>query len=99
MYKLTSLIISIITFILGITILITYFAINKSLPSKDEAIGLGVFLLAINSVTGSIDISMIIKNIKELANKNITLQDGINVIKDVANDVKTKIEDINNDKT
>lgn len=98
MYKLTSLIISIVSFVFGLTVYITYWAITKHLPSKDETIGLAIFILGINSVTGSIDISLIIQNLKKLTDKDVTMKDGLEVVKDLANDIKEKVDEVNQTK-
>lgn len=63
--KRTSIYTTIVTFIFGILIYGSYFIIHKDIMDKEKGIGLGIFLLTLNAVTASVDISMIIGAIKK----------------------------------
>lgn len=75
--KSLSLITTAISYISGLAIFTCSFIINSTIPTKEESISLVIFLLGLNSVTASIDLSMIIRtwrgiktNKKQYNNKN-----------------------------
>lgn len=59
--KSLSLITTSISYIAGLAIFTTSFIINSTIPTREESISLVIFLLGLNSVTASIDLSMIIR--------------------------------------
>lgn len=75
--KSLSLITTAISYIAGLVIFTSSFIINSTIPTREESISLVIFLLGLNSVTASIDLSMIIRtwrgiktNKKQYNNKN-----------------------------
>lgn len=75
--KSLSLITTAISYIAGLAIFISSFIMNRTIPTREESISLVIFLLGLNSVTASIDLSMIIRtwrgiktNKKQYNNKN-----------------------------
>lgn len=59
--KKLSLYTTVISFTAGIICFVFYVIVNKSLPTKEEAIALGIIILSLNAVTSPIDLSLIIR--------------------------------------
>lgn len=62
--KSLSLITTAISYIGGLAIFTSSFIMNGTIPTREESISLVIFLLGLNSVTASIDLSMIIRTWK-----------------------------------